>query len=95
MPSLRSAVTKAMMPLPKRDLAHISICRLSKVEGVWSGELRVCFGDVKWTRPGCLQLLAPEMKVSASASASVLRSVACGIADGITTGDDKDIKINK
>lgn len=35
------------------------------------------------------------MKVSASASASVLRSVACGIADGITTGDDKDIKINK
>lgn len=55
----------------------------------------LCLEDVKWTRLACLKLLTPEMKVSASASASVLRSVACGIADGITTGDDKDIKINK
>lgn len=95
MPSLRPVVTKAMMSLLKRDLAHISICRLSTVVGVGRGVGGVCLEDVKWTRLACLKLLTPEMKVSASASASVLRSVACGIADGITTGDDKDIKINK
>lgn len=42
MPSLRPVVTKAMMPLLKRDLAHISICRLSTVGDVGRGVEGCC-----------------------------------------------------